>query len=113
MKKLLMTLLLMISLAAFGQTITDDTFYYNRTSEGMESGTIHINYYMVEIERGTSRECYMFDKREYDGENELYTFTSDSGSTIKFLPSDHMLVVDNFAYYINSTIKSNWKKAKK
>lgn len=88
--------------------ITPDTFYYNRTSDGMESGHISIDYYHLEIHHGTHIEMYKFKSLKYDDELEAYVFITEDDNIILFEPDMHMLSVDRYTYFINSTIKSNW-----
>ena len=88
--------------------IGPDTFYYNRTSDGMESGTIHIDSYHLEIHHGTYIEMYKFRYIEHDDELGVYVFNTQRDNIILFDPSMHKLSIDNYDYFINSTIKSNW-----
>lgn len=89
-------------------TISSDVFYYNRTSDGMESGTIVIDYFHLEIHHGTHIDIFQFSNREYDEDEQIYTFTTTNNREIIFDPSMHTLEVDGYKYFINSTIKSNW-----
>lgn len=88
--------------------IRPDTFYYNRTSDGMESGTINIDSYHLEIHHGTHIEMYKFKYIKHDDELDVYVFNTERNNVVVFDPSMHTLSVDGYNYFINSTIKSNW-----
>lgn len=89
-------------------SITPDTFYYNRTSSGMECGKINIDYYHIEILHGTHIEIYRFKTREYNEDEQIYSFLTESGIVIVFDPTMHMIHINGETYFINSTIKTNW-----
>ena len=107
-KNLIISLIMLVIQPNVDVIITPDIFYYNRTNGGMESGRINIDYYHIEIHRGTSIEIYYFIDRDYDEEEQIYTFNTKCGKQITFDPSMRKLLIGDDEYYINSTIKSNW-----
>lgn len=96
------------STADVGVYVPVDTFYYNRTDDGMESGTIRVTQYTVDIHHGTYWESYPIDSVDYDEAEQLYVFHAKDSVDIVFDPSMHEMRVGDRTYYINSTIKSNW-----
>jgi len=86
--------------------VSVDTFYYNRTDDGMESGTIRVSQYVIDIHHGTYWESYHVESVDYvDG---LYVFNTKDSTEVVFDPAMHEMRVGDRTYYINSTIKSNW-----
>ena len=85
-----------------------DIMYYNRTNTGMESGKLVFTYNHLEIHHGTRIEFFYFENTEYDEDEQIYTFSTTSNTTIIFDPSMATLFAGENIYYINSTIKSHW-----
>lgn len=106
-------------------SVMNDVFYFNKYTKYMgtdeqktyasryEVGTISIYGDVIVIDKTDSDRNYFIESREYDEDNQIYTFhTKDA--TITFDVSMHTFKVHydelggGEVFYINSTIKSNW-----